>query len=113
MDSDNEPETSDEESDDPKIYKASDRVAYTLIGVYSLIHIIWAMWVFSDAWGAIDTMIFMGIIMPILALLILICCLCSSGEDRFSALATFLSFATIGWWLFFVWFIVFGISGHI
>ena len=88
-------------------YKKKDRDAYVGVVVYSLINIIWIVWVFSGAgFGIFDTAILIGLLLPILGCLILIVHQCSSRQNRFSILANLVSIFAIGGWFFFVWYIV-------
>jgi len=85
-----------------------DRVAYTGVFVYSLINILWIVWVFSPGvtFGIFRTAGFIGLFMPLLGLVTMIGFQCSSRECRFSILANLLSLAAMGGWFIVVWSIV-------
>ena len=87
--------------------KSKDRIAYAAIGGYSLINILWILWVFSgNGYGLFYTAILIGVLVPILGIVSLVLFQRSSRQNRFSPLANVLAWLTLVGWLLVVWCII-------
>ena len=99
---------------DSRSYKPMDRVAYAGLGAYSLITIAWILWALTIArFGIFDTAIWIGIVLPVIAILISILFQCASRQNRFSVLANVLSIYVISGWILMVWSIIVAASASV
>ena len=95
------------DSIDPRAYRNIDWIAYTRIGVYSLIHLLWVAWVFTGKpSGIFESASLIGLVLPIVGLLLLIKFQLQSRRYRFSLLANLLSIGAVAGWFFFTWYLV-------
>jgi hypothetical protein len=91
---------------DSRTYRKRDKLGYLLILAYSVFHVFWAVWAFSSGFGIFDSAFFVGLFVPIGALVVLGCIQLGGRQKRFSALTNLFAVATIGGWFLFVWYVV-------
>lgn len=88
-------------------FRNHDKIAYSCMGIYGVVHLAWVIWAFSGtaSFDLFDTMWLFGVGAPVVGLSVLVQ---SQGAfaERFSLLANLLCLATIVACFCLVWFII-------